>query len=115
METKYRLFELKDGNYLTLFHSVNGTRIIPIGQWIKAKQCIAYEGQHGKKYRAAFHVFDSIEIIPTFIKKFHASRTLIVAQVVVRGKCRKKPSNSTITLAPEMMVLNKEPEMIFHI
>ena len=112
---KYRLFEWKDGKYLTLFHGINGSRVVPVGKWIKAKQSIVYEGQHGKRYRAGFHIFKSLSMIPIFINKFKAHRALAVVRVEIRGNIRNKPSNPNIFLAPEMKLLSRRPELIFHI
>jgi hypothetical protein len=111
-ETKFRLFELKGDDYYTLFHGVNGSRKMPIGTWIKAKQCITYDGSPKKTYRAGFHVFTSPDIIPAFLNKFRAKRTLVVARVLVRGRLREKPTNEDVMLAPEMFIINEAPVYI---
>ncbi len=103
---KWRLFEVKNNEYYTLFHSVNGSRKIPINQWIKAKQNIVQDGsgQKKKRYRAGFHVFDSPDIIKSFIKKFTMSRELHAVEIEIKGTIRKKPTNNSILLVSEIKI-----------
>lgn len=103
---KWRLFEVKNGEFYTLFHSVNGSRKIPIGQWITAKQGIVQDGSGQKKrrYRAGFHVFDSYETIESFKKKFTMPRELHAVEVEVDGNIRKKPTNNSVLLVSKMRI-----------
>lgn len=101
---KWRFFELKGNNYYTLFHSVNGSRKIPVGKWITAKQSIVCDGSHGKKFRGGFHVFDSFEYGIDFIKKFKKKRTVAIVRIDVFGKLRIKPTNDKVLLAKYMRI-----------
>lgn len=101
---KWRFFEIKNGEYYTLFHGVNGSRKIPIDAWVTAKQSVGYEGSHGKKFRTGFHVFDSLEYGLKFISKFRKKRTIAIVEIEVSGKLRIKPTNNRILLCKYMRI-----------
>jgi hypothetical protein len=101
---KWRFFELKNGEYLTLFHAVNGSRRIPKGKWVDAKQVITYDGRGSTMYRAGFHVFTDFSIAEEFIKKFRAPRTIVVVEVDVAGSMRLKPTNNKVLLVSKMRI-----------
>jgi hypothetical protein len=113
---KWKLFELKDENYCTLFHHVNGSRYLPRGRWITAKQVVAREGSHGRKYRTGFHVFDSFDTVKEFLDKFKAPRKLVALEVDVQKILRKKPTNNKILLVKKIRIpINPKYRLIWEI
>ena len=100
----YRIFELKDGKLKTLFHGVDGSRVIERGRWYKAKTSIVTDG--GQPYRAGFHVFRTRAICRSYLRRFTADRQLVVRRVEVEDTWAKK-TNPDVVLARWMFVPTK--------
>lgn len=101
---KWRFFELKNNAYHTLFHGIDGSRRLPINQWLKADQRVVSEGRDARRYRSGFHVFTSLEVAKKFINKFRSPRTIVAVQVEVAGNVRTKPTNKDVLLVNWMRI-----------
>lgn len=67
----YKIFRQDDkGNIKTLFHGVNGSRIIPTGQWIKADVRTVHDGSSGTPYQSGWHVMRSVHECLMYLKNF---------------------------------------------
>lgn len=107
----YRIVEVdKDGNYKTLFHGNNGSRILKINTWLRSNQKPVRDGsrQKAKKYISGWHCMPGTkERVEKFIKTyFKAERELKVVEIKVRGKTWPKAhSPHNIILAEEIKIL----------
>jgi hypothetical protein len=115
--TALRLFEVDEqGNLLTLFHGLDTTksRVVPQGEWIQAKQKLVRDGGH-QWYRAGFHTFSPNLDPEQFVRsKFRRKRIIVIAEVQIRGRVRKKPTNPNVWLVQEMYVPT-EPKILLTI
>ena len=104
----YRICELKNDNLLTLFHSLNKTRILPINAWIEADIKIVSDGSKktSKKYMSGFHVLLNENECRNFVKKFRVPRELVMVECEVNDDLRKKEhSPYNVYLANKMKIL----------
>jgi hypothetical protein len=103
----YRLFEVaEDGALLTLFHRTEqGSRRVPIGEWLEAKARWVSDGSGNRRYRAGFHIFAPECDAETFVQRhFRRPRTLAIVEVEVKD-LRPKPTNpNRVLLARHMRV-----------
>lgn len=98
----WRLFEERDGQLYTLFHGLNGSRLIPEGQWFEAKGGLVRDGTGNKWYEAGWHVFAD-ESGLEYLGRFRKPRRLVAVQVEV-DHTWPKPTNPNVLLARWMRV-----------
>lgn len=98
-----RLFEIKEDKLYTLFHGINGSRLVPVGIWLSADKKIVKDGVSGKPYLSGFHAFKDIDPEVFVKQKFRKERTFAVVEVIIED-IYEKPSNKNIILAGRMKV-----------
>jgi hypothetical protein len=103
----YRICERRGDKLLTLFHPINGSRIFPIGEWIKAEVKPVCDGSRktSKTYLSGFHVLEDINECRDFIKKFSVPRDLVLVECEYEGTRKKTHSKSNIILADKIKLL----------
>jgi len=101
----------RDGLPATLFHGVRGSRLLHLDLWYRAEEKIAWDGDKRKAthYTSGFHVMPTYEDILRFSNRFRNIDDLVICEVDVKGKLRKKKhSPSNILLAPWMRILDDQ-------
>ncbi len=86
----------KDGNFKTLFHGIDGSRIIPVGEWVKSEQKIVSDGSTGTKYKSGWHIILDYDECREYLSKFTANIERTIVRVKIKGKTWSKehsPSN----------------------
>jgi len=106
MKKYYRIVDIdQNNNFKSLFHSVlNGRRNMPKNQWIKAIRRLAWEGAHGTKYRAGFHVLPTLEECQLYAKKFKIKDRRRIISLHCKKLRPKKHSPSNVLLADEIFI-----------
>jgi len=97
----------RNGVPATLFHGVQGSRVLPLDEWIEADQKTAWDGDRrtATKYRSGFHVMQHANDIVRFSNRFRNISDLVICKVWVRGDIwEKEHSPSPILLAAEMQI-----------
>ena len=101
----YRLCRDKDGEPYTLFHGVNGSRKLSLGEWIEAEQKMVHDGSAGTPYLSGFHVMPEIPDINRLLRLFKNLDDLVIVEVKVDGETRPKAhSRHNIILAEKMLI-----------
>ncbi len=104
----YRICERKGDKIQTLFHGVNGSRTIPMNEWLTANVKIVTDGTRDRstKYISGFHVFAKAEDCRKFVGRFRKERDLVMVECEIRGKMWKKAhSPASVILTEQMKVL----------
>lgn len=102
----YRIVEVKDDEYYSLFHGTNKSRKLERGKWLKADKKIVKDGQKGTYYKSGWHVLKSKEETEKFLQKmFRIKDNRKVVPVLAKGLRLKSHSRHEIYLADEMYVL----------
>lgn len=87
----------KHGNFKTLFHGIDGTRIIPVGEWIRSVRELVTDGSKGTPYESGWHVMMNLDECRKYLSRFTAKNVeRIIVEVDVKGKIWPKehsPSN----------------------
>lgn len=92
----------KDGKLRFLFHTHNGTSVVPFNQWIEAKQKWVKDGSRAKKYRSGFHYFHDPNDIARFNKLTKNKYRIFI--VNVRDVWQKPNSSVKSWLAKRLYV-----------
>jgi len=97
----YRICERKNGKLLTLFHSINGSREMPLNIWMKADIKPVSDGG-STEYTSGFHCLKDINECRDFIKKFSRPRDMVLVECEVEGIREKTHSRSNVLLVDKM-------------
>jgi len=101
----YRLVEMDNhGNLKTLFHGINGSRILPINKWIKANIKMVSEGVNGKKYLSGFHSLGTLVECLQYSRKFKKKENRYVIPIKIKNIRMKEHSTSKVYLSEYMKI-----------
>jgi hypothetical protein len=107
VRSAYRLFRDRNGEPATLYHTHEGSSVLPTNKWLKSAPKVVYNpGKRttgGKGFRAGFHVFPTLDDLIKYSKTMDGSYAVV--EVLVAGRLRPKPrSRSTVLLAERMTI-----------
>jgi hypothetical protein len=100
----YRILQIRNGHPTTLFHGVDGSRTLPVGQWIQAEVEEVFDGSGGTTYQSGFHLMPTREGAVEYLRQFDRARPLVVCEVEARNTWEKSHSLSEVLLAEEMKI-----------
>lgn len=103
----YKIVDLSNGKLHTLFHGVRGSRLLKMGEWLRAEnKPDAYDGSRSRTYESGWHILPDWETACEYLKKFFKRRgNLIIVPCEVRGRIRNKQLNSKVLLADEIRII----------
>lgn len=105
MPTKvYKIVVSYSGLLKTLFHGINGSRILKKNIWLKADEKYVSDGSGGKTYKSGFHVFLTKQTAKTYFKKFKNKTNRIIIECLAEN-LRIKPTNPSVYLAEKLFIL----------
>lgn len=103
----YRIVEVKNNNVLSLFHTTNGSRVIPQNQWNKAKSAIVKDGINGTPYLSGWHFLSTKQDADNFLERmFRIKKNRRVIKCYLRGNIREKQHSTKggCLLADEILI-----------
>ena len=102
----YKIVETDDkGNLKTLFHGVNGTRVIAPETWITATEKMVKDGTSKTEYLSGWHVLMHDHEARDYLKAFTTRlEKLKVVEVFVKNLRPKEHSRHPVFLAKELML-----------
>lgn len=96
----YKIVEVEDGAIRTLFHGLDGSRTVPKGQWLRAKEHMVKDGTSKTTYLSGWHVLlnysDAVEYMKNFTKRLDL---LQIVECSVEDIRPKEHSPSPVYLA----------------
>lgn len=104
MKTAYKIFDLHGNLPKTLFHGIDGSRLLPIGKWIKAERKMVSNGSRTHPYLSGFHSYPDLEAA---IRWLQGAKN-VVGRVVVKVKidgCREKPNAVRETILSDWLLI----------
>ena len=107
IEKCYRIVEVKNGEYYSLFHGNNGSRKLERGKWLKSERKMVADGSRKTStiYESGWHVLRSKEETDKFFEKlFRVKKNRMVISVLAKGLRPKSHSRHEIFLADEMFI-----------
>jgi|GEM_PF-2988258 hypothetical protein len=104
-KTGYRILDLdwNTNTFRTLFHAVNGSRVIRTGKFIKADNKLVTDGK-STQYMSGFHVFKNLDDCLKYSRKFGKRDKRVVVEVDYAGGRPKLHSKAPVILADWMRV-----------
>lgn len=104
MKLYYKIIEVNNEQVLTLFHGINGTRVLPYNKWVKAEVKENVIDGKGSSYTSGIHVIDGLENVGKYMKRFKRKNRAVVA-CYARGLRHKEKSKDYVFLADEIKVI----------
>ena len=87
----YRIVEIKNKKVHSLFHGTNGSRVIPVSQWVDCKKGTVTDGSHGYEYEAGWHFLPTEEEANNFFNSlFKVKENRYVIPCFVSENIHKK-------------------------
>jgi len=86
----------RHGNLKALFHGIGGTKIIPIGEWVRSEQKLVRDGSVGTQYTSGWHIMMNLDEAKEYLSRFTANVERVLVKVDVSGRIWAKdhsPSN----------------------
>jgi hypothetical protein len=110
----------KKGNFKALFHGIDGSRIIPVDEWVKSEQKMVRDGSIGTKYKSGWHIMKDHEYksgwhimkdydeCQQYLFMFTADKPRVIVRVKVKGKMwAKEHSPSNIWLCEYIKIIEE--------
>jgi hypothetical protein len=104
MKIWYKIVERKNNRLYSLFHGNNGTRVIPLGQWVQADVKKVHDGTNGTPYTSGWHIIATVGEARRYLRKFSADRTLTIVPCRARGVSPKHHSRYDVHLAKALFI-----------
>jgi len=92
-----------DGEFKSLFHGTEGSRILQIGVWLKAEKKTVRDGTGRTRYISGFHVFKTQKLAKKYFERFQYTDNRIIIKVETK-RTRLKPTNPEVLLADEIRI-----------
>jgi len=104
MRQAFRIVEVDDAGVMkTLFHGINGSRVLVKDQWYVAQERLVSDG--GTEYMSGFHVMFELADCRRYLQRFKHQDNKRIVRCQVRGRIRKKEhSPANIWLVSELRV-----------
>lgn len=97
-----------EGKIKTLFHGINGTKILPTKTWVKAKIKSNVRDGVGNSYTSGIHIIDGLDEARKYLKRFRRKDRIIV-ECLAKGLRKKEKSRSAVYLADEILIPTSNP------
>ena len=104
MKTWYKIVERQNGVLKTLFHGLNGSRIIPENKWLKAEKKLVRDGTSKTYYKSGWHIMPTYEECVEYLKFFQNLNTKCIVKCKAMDIRPKSHSRSNVFLADYILV-----------
>ena len=101
----YKIVEIDDkGNIKTLFHGINRSRILKLGQWLKAEMKMVRDGPRSTEYLSGWHIAPTYEECKEYLKSFTYQQNKRIIECEAKNIRPKSHSRSNIFLAEYIFI-----------
>jgi hypothetical protein len=98
----------RHGNFKTLFHGIDGCRIIEPDEWVKSDQKMVRDGSVGTMYNSGWHIMMNLDEVQEYLTRFTADKSRVIVKVDVKGKIwSKEHSPSNVHLCEYIKVIGE--------
>lgn len=100
----FKIVQKKDDKYLTLFHGINGTRLLPVNEWITAEIKPNVADGKGRTYTSGLHVIDGYQNALDYLKRFKRTDRVVV-KCYAQDIWHKEKSKDYVFLAKKIKII----------
>ena len=96
----YKIMDYENGQVKTLFHGHNGSKVVPMFEWLQSTKKEVFDGSNGTRYMSGWHVFPYESECEKYIKNFKNIDNKVIAKCIIKGdKWPKSHSRANVILA----------------
>jgi len=103
-QTVYKIVDVIDGKIKTLFHGLNGSKVIPVDEWMPADRKMVRDGSSTTWYESGWHVFKEMDTALTYLRKFSNLAPKAIVRCRAKGLRPKEHSPSPVLLASDLLI-----------
>lgn len=103
----YKIFESRVGHPYTLFHGLEGSRQLPLGEWLAAEKKRVTNGSRTTHYTSGFHCYPTLEAVYRWLRGATKLDGRYVVKVLA-DQCRDKPRAVRPTILADWLYIPVE-------
>jgi hypothetical protein len=104
----FKLVDADDkGNVKTLFHGVNGSRVLDTTKWIDSEQKQVRDGSSATWYTSGWHILPTFQSCLDYLRKFKHLKQKRVVMCLAQGIWPKEHSRDEVYLARRIRVISQ--------
>jgi len=101
----YKIVETdKKENIKTLFHGINRSRLLKVGEWLKAEMKMVTDGPNSSEYLSGFHIAPTYEECVEYLKAFKHRHNKKIIKCEAKNIRPKSHSRHNIFLAEYILI-----------
>jgi len=100
----YKIVEQQNTVIKTLFHGLNGSRILPINKWLKAEKKLVRDGTSKTYYESGWHIMPTYKECVEYLKVFQNLDTKKIMKCKAKDIRPKSHSRSNVYLADYILI-----------
>lgn len=105
----FKIIEIVNGEIKTLFHGINGSRVMPVNEWLRADIKIVSDGTSGTPYKSGWHTLPDYESTVEYMKRFTKRLEILrIVECEVRNTWSKEHSPSPVILSEYIKFFGEE-------
>ena len=104
MKTWYKIVERQNGAIKTLFHGLNGSRVLPENKWLKAEKKLVRDGTSKTWYESGWHIIPTYEECVEYLEFFQKLDTKDIVKCKAKKIWPKSHSRSNVYLAEYILI-----------
>jgi hypothetical protein len=114
MRKYYKIMDCSSKGPKTLFHGNNGSKIIPMKEWVKASRYkLVTDGSGKTQYMSGWHVMESLEEAEEYLgTKFKNLSNKIIVECYIAENIRPKTHSRANVWLSQMIYLDK---IVYHL
>jgi len=101
----FKIVDYKDGTIKTLFHGLNGSRVLAPGEWLRAERKYVTDGSNSTKYLSGWHVLRTRKEAEKYMKNFTNIKDKLIIPCRTINVRKKEHSRQDVYLADYIWVI----------
>jgi len=100
----YKIVERKNTNIKTLFHGVEGSRILNLNRWLKSEQKLVKDGTSKTWYKSGWHILPTYKDCVDYLEFFKHRDTKEIVKCKAKNIWPKSHSRGNVFLAKWILI-----------
>jgi hypothetical protein len=103
----FKIVDKEKDVYKTLFHGINGSRILKIKEWLKADRKLVKDGTSKTIYESGWHIAPSLKECQDYLKYFKHIKKKAIVKCEAKVIWPKAHSRHNIFLAEWLKIIRE--------
>jgi len=95
----------EDGYFKTLFHGINGSKLVPVDTWLEADHKWCSDGSGGTRYLSGIHVLLDYEEALDYLENFKDHTDKVIVMCEVEDYRKKEHARHPVFLASKCRIM----------